>query len=288
VPRCEGITFALDVRPEAAVEGFRSGRFHLVRDPPTALLDALHGDGAEPVLRAEAPRLCTYFALCNLWRPALADVAVRRRLFGSAPIEEIGGTHLARLAVPARRLIPPGLLGHDPLSTRPSTPPPTSGGPELTVMTHEVYLERYAAFTEAVFARWLAAGFRLRLLEGPFERVDKAWARENVDVALTRWFGDYPDPDTFIHGLLHSTEGHEGPLCGSTDLDAMIEEARVEAEPRSRDRIYRRIEELVAERALCLPLFHEHTYCYARPLVRGLAVTLGDPPIPYEELWLRR
>jgi len=42
----------------------------------------------------------------------------------------------------------------------------------------------------------------------------------------------------------------------------------------------------VAERALCLPLFHEHTYCFARPEVRGFSVGMGDPPVPFEELWV--
>jgi ABC-type oligopeptide transport system substrate-binding subunit len=157
---------------------------------------------------------------------------------------------------------------------------------ELTVMVHEAYTDRYGSFVADLFARWRAAGFGLTVLVGAFELADAAWKRQEVDLGLDRWFADYPDPDTFIYPLLHTAGGHDGDLCGAPDLDQLIEEARVEPEPRVRDRLYRRIEELAAERALCLPLFHEHTYCHARPEVRGFSVGLGDPPVPFEEVWL--
>ena len=269
--------------PEAIAEGLRGGRFHVARDLPPELLGA---DG-ELLHRAQAPRLGTYFAVCNTTRGPLADARTRRRLFAATPVESLVQGHLGRLAVTARRLIPPGLLGQDPLGVRADEPPPTPGPPvELAVMAHEAYLERYPDFTEALLAGWRAAGFRPRLVEGAFEHADRRWKAERVDVGLDRWYGDYPDPDTYVHALLHSREGTVGTMCASEELDAMMEEARVEVEARARDRMYRRIEELVAERSLCLPFFHEHTFCFARPEVRGFSVGMGDPPVPFEELWV--
>ena len=283
LPRADGLGFAFGVPPEVVAEGLRSGRFHVARDLP---LERLGAEG-ETLQRAQAPRLGTYFAVCNATRGPLADARLRRRLLAATPVNALVEAHLGRRALPARRLIPPGLLGHDPLGGRADEPPPTPGPPvDLAVMAHEAYLERYSTFTDAIFAGWRLAGFRPRLLEGAFEHADRGWKAERVDVGLDRWFGDYPDPDTYVHALLHSREGTVGTMCGSAELDAMMEEARVEVEPRARDRMYRRIEDLVAERALCLPLFHEHTYCFARPEVRGFSVGMGDPPVPFEELWV--
>jgi len=115
------------------------------------------------------------------------------------------------------------------------------------------------------------------------EAADKA----TVDLVVGRWVGDYPDTDTFTHGVLHSREGFLGRLCGSTEIDALVEQGRAETDPAVRDRIYRQVEELVRKNALILPLFHEQVYRFAHPQVEGLSVSSLPPVVPYEELRIR-
>ena len=97
------------------------------------------------------------------------------------------------------------------------------------------------------------------------------------------------DPDTFAHGILHSSEGIVGRFCGSAELDALVVRARSEIDPARRHELYRAIEETVAREALVMPLFHEQVYRFARPEVEGLDITFSTPPVvAYEKLWVRR
>ncbi len=98
---------------------------------------------------------------------------------------------------------------------------------------------------------------------------------------------DYPDADTFVQGVLHSRDGRLGRFCGMPEIDALTERGRTEIDPRTRESIYREIEEIVAREALLIPLFHEQVYRFARPEVDGLAVGFGQPIVQYENLTIR-
>lgn len=101
--------------------------------------------------------------------------------------------------------------------------------------------------------------------------------------------GDYPDADTFMHGALHSKEGAYGRLVGLPEIDAHIDQGRREADPVARGAVYRDIEATIAERVVLVPLFHDKTFCFARPTVKGLdeeslgTMTLG---VDYGALWI--
>jgi peptide/nickel transport system substrate-binding protein len=104
-----------------------------------------------------------------------------------------------------------------------------------------------------------------------------------VDVVVGRWNADYPDADTFAY-ILHSREGLLGRLCGTAEVDSLIERGRAEISPAIRHSIYRQIEEIIAREALLLPLFHEQTYRFARPEVEGLSLSYGTPAVDYASL----
>lgn len=119
------------------------------------------------------------------------------------------------------------------------------------------------------------------------EYFNKAQISPKVDFDMGRWIGDYPDADTFLN-VLHSEQGVCGPFCGTPELDRLIERGRTETRPELRHEIYREAEQIIAKRALLLPLFHEQTYRFARPEVQGFEVTFSLQEIPYEKLWIRR
>ena len=110
-----------------------------------------------------------------------------------------------------------------------------------------------------------------------------------ADLNIGRWVADYPDADNFVHTLLHSDSGFLGKYLGNAELDALAERGRIETDPRIRQSIYRRAEELIAREALLVPLFHDQVYCFARPEVEGLeSVSQGNPIVDYERLSIRR
>lgn len=75
-------------------------------------------------------------------------------------------------------------------------------------------------------------------------------------------------------------------ICDSPEIDHLIERGRREVDPALRHSIYREIEEIVAREALLIPLFHEQTYRFRQPSVRGLRLGLTIPELRYEELWV--
>lgn len=154
-------------------------------------------------------------------------------------------------------------------------------------MLNTVYDGPYSLLAKEVCSTLEENGFKIRILPARHEQL-KAEAR-NYDICLTRWIADYPDADTFIHGLLYSKGGFDGHLCGTPEMDALIERGRTETRPESRHDIYMEAEDLIARRALVLPLFHEQTYRFARPEVEDFELAFSTlQPVPYEKLWIRR
>ena len=146
----------------------------------------------------------------------------------------------------------------------------------------------YSAVAKELFGIFAAKGVHLRVVNKTMSEFLQAGNSGSADVAVGRWIGDYPDADTFVHGMLHSQGGSIGRHCGSPELDRLIERGRIEMDARARHSIYREVEETIARDALLLPLFHEQVYRFARPEVEGLdGLNFSFPEVSYENLRIR-
>jgi peptide/nickel transport system substrate-binding protein len=213
---------------------------------------------------------------------------LRQKFFDAVDVEGLVRRYLARLAVPGHTLIPPGLLAYEATARRRNVPTGRQSGDRipLKVMFHSVYETQYGGFIQELLRSLDENGFDVDVIDrkGEYRKVTGV---PDADVTFTRWLADYPDADSFMNSILHTERGGEGPFCGSSDLDALIEQGRTESEPAVRQSIYRQIEELIRDRALILPLFYEQAYCFTRPKVEGLELNFFNPYVPYEYLWLR-
>jgi len=158
---------------------------------------------------------------------------------------------------------------------------------ELLAAIHPVFFGEYAAFFDEIAQAFREIGYTLRSAGSTMADYMEARQKETADLIIGRWGADYPDADTFVHGILHSREGFLGRYWGDTGIDPLIERGRTETDPRVRHTIYREIEELIAREALLLPLFHDQVGCFARPEVEGLSMGLTTPIVAYEALSLR-
>lgn len=106
------------------------------------------------------------------------------------------------------------------------------------------------------------------------------YSLENVvgNVWHSGWVADYPDPENFLDLLLHSQ-----PLEGkyvNDHFDTLIESARTEWNPVTREAMYRNAEQLLIEEAGIFPLFHVTDYVLLRPRVQGFQMNpLGQPDV---------
>ena len=292
--------FSLGVSPADILSGFRAGRFSMASDLLPGDVESLRREPDFASGYRETPRLITYYAAFNVHRGALSDKDLRRSLIEGIDVAALVRQTLGRLAVPANGLIPPGLLGHDPSASsratgrlsgrttemRPTERERTTGEIELTAVINPVYFGEYAALTRELSRAFRERGARIRPVNKTMAEWLEAANAATVDLAVGRWGADYPDAHTFAHHL-HTQEGFLGRLCGSAEIDRLIERGRAETSSAVRHSLYRQIEEIIVRDALLLPLFHEQTYRFGRPELEGLTLAYGTTAVEYSNLRLR-
>jgi peptide/nickel transport system substrate-binding protein/oligopeptide transport system substrate-binding protein len=291
-PRSAALLFTFGVSPEEILSGFRAGRFSLASELFPADAEALRREPGFAAGLREAPTLITYYAGFNSHKGPLTDRALRQRLVRAVDVSKLVRQTLGRLALPAHGWLPPGLLGHDPTpasraglrpSAGPEAPPPSI---ELTAAVHPLYFGRYAALYRDLEAALGQQGVTIRNVTGTMDEWREATNKGTVDFVVGRWGADYPDADSMVY-VLHSEGGYLGRVCGTVEIDRLVERARAEAAPAARHALYREVEEIIAREALLIPIFHEQAYRFARPEVEGLSVSFGYQVVTYEDLRIR-
>ncbi len=296
-PKSDRLVFHLRISPERTLADFRSGRLTLASDLHPADAEALRRDPEFMTGYRESPRLSTTFLALNARSGPFSELGLRRAfaraLEVDKPLREIVGRGVIR----ACGLIPPGLLGYEesvtcpPLGEPRRVPPPQAeggdalAGLELRAVVHSTFSGQYAPFWDRLRSSFADLGMTVDARHASIPELIRTVAEGAVDLVALRWIADYPDVNGIVGVLLHSQEGSHLPrLCGSAELDRLIEQGRSENDPALRHPIYRQIEEIIAQQALLIPLFHEQTYRFAQPAVQGLRLGLGIPEVRYEEL----
>lgn len=289
-PRSDGLVFSFGIEPAEIAQGFKAGRFSLASELLLTDLEAMRHDPEFAAGYRETPRLSIYYAVFNSHRGPLADEGVRRQLIHAVDVDGLIRRHVGRIGIPAHGFIPPGLLGYE--SSRHPVPAPektsSSRNVELTCMANSVYKGSYSPLAQELFDIFRRKGFEVRMKEETkFEEYNKVLRSAPTDIALERWVVDYPDTDNFV-GQLHSEKGLLGRFCGMQEIDRLIERGCLETRPELRHDIYREVEQILARRALILPLFHEQTYRFACPEMEGFEIRFSSPVVPYEKIWIRK
>src|SRR5262249_37844189 len=157
---------------------------------------------------------------------------------------------------------------------------------ELTAVLNPVFYGEFSALSREISRVFRERGVKIRAVNKTMEEWLEAAAAGSVDLVVGRWAADYPDADTFAN-VLASDTGLLGRLCGSPEVDRLIERGRLETSPTARHSIYRQVEEIIMRDALLLPLFHEQTYRFARPEIEGLSLSYGVTTVDYSSLRVR-
>jgi serine/threonine protein kinase/ABC-type transport system substrate-binding protein len=287
-PKSDGLVFSFNVPPQDVLAGLRAGRFAVASGLFPNDVETLRHDPELGHRYREAPQLSTYFLAFNIHSGPFADENLRHKLVQQIDVESLVRRNVGRLALPAYGLIPPGLLGHTPF--RPRVAKSGAGSVHsigVDLLLNSIFDGPYAQLKKELLSTLQEKGYRFRILDQRHELVPME-ERKHADLLLSRWIADYPDADTFLHGLFY--KGSDlGAVCGTPEMERLIERARAETRPDIRHDVYMEAEDMIARRALLLPLFHEQTYRFARPEVQDFELTFSTlQPVPYEKLWIRR
>ncbi len=287
-PKCGRLVFHCDLDPEAILDQFREGHLSLASDLRPEDVESLRRNPAFADGYREAPRLATYFLALNAHRGPFRDSGLRRAFAASLDVaERLHGPQVGRL-VSADGLLPPGLPGHEP--PRSPVVPAKIGaeilrGVRLQIAVNPSYAGLYGNLWSGLTRTFQRLGLVVEVEVTPPGDLIAVARRGQVDLIAQRWIADYPDSDNFMMGLLHSEQGMLGTFCGDAEIDHLLRQGRRETDPTLRHTISRERDDRLARDAFLVPLFHEQTYRFAAPKLRGLRVGLSLPEVRYEELF---
>ena len=224
----------------------------------------------------------------NTTMPPFDDKKFRQALNHAIDKKMIAKEVLSDLVVPAYRILPPGFPGrsenidgleydqalakkllqeskYSDSSSRPRitiTVPGTGGtlGLDLEVIL-EMWKQTLDVEVEIQQVEW--ATF--------LEELD----REALQVyAGLGWEADYPDPQDFLDILFHSKSAQNHGQHSNSELDNILEQARVEQDVNKRIELYRKAEQIIVEEAYWVPLwFTGEQYALIKPRVQGYVLT---------------
>jgi len=293
--RLDSLEFRFGKSPGAIAEGLLAGEFDVGRD---LLADDLERVLKDPRFRGgllETARNNTYFTLFNCRDgPVARDARVRHALCGVVRIADLVWQTVGHFAQPAVCLIPPGILGHEAgrkqraIRTEEAAALLRTTGLatplRLRASVHPLIEGRFSGMLKALFGVWAQLGVEVTIETRSMAAFVETWERgEGIDFMIARWNADFMDPDNFTHGLFHSATGLLRAYFSSPEIDALCAEGRAARRAPAREALYRKVEMLLHEGAVLLPLFHDIDGRVASPLVKGLRLTSRAPYANYAE-----
>lgn len=288
----DSIEFHCGVNSADVSAGFRTSRFDVAGNLPPRDLEQMLQDRRLKAGLVESIRKSIYFIVFHNKGPMAKIPEVRQAMSGVVRATDLVRATLGRLAEPAEGLLPPGILGHDPgrrravllrekavelLATTGEHPPL-----QLKAAVHPIFQDRYEVFLSALFKVWSGLGIHVSIETSTMqEYLDAEIHNQQMDLIIGRWIADYDDPDSFLSSMFRTPAGIMSHYYSSSDLDLMIDRARFEGDPREREKMYRTVEDKLAQSGCFVPLFHEIDYRIFHQRIRSLKLSNRPPFLNY-------
>lgn len=246
------------------------------------------------------PELSTQYLGMNVNVPPFDDPAVRRAILHAIDRDKLAQLVLNNSAIAARGILPPGLApeGDDPASALMAFDPEQArellassryaaeGAMPPLVLTIAGTGGHLAGLPRAVVAM-LEENLGLEFLVEQVEWGDflEGLNEGRYGLYLAGWIADYPDPQNFLDLLFHSASAQNRKGYGNAEVDALLEEARIESQAERRASLYQQVELLILADAPWAPLVHGVSYVLVKPWVQGYQASGGLYPW-LRDLWL--
>jgi len=184
-------------------------------------------------------------------------------------------------------LVPPGVRGHtpdtvlrfDPSLARQFIERSNHRGP-LLLATPGTFKP---AYLDKLIAVWRdVLGLDIRTVPIPIAELGRP--PEYVHAWLGGWVTHYPDPEYFLHMLLHKRSTSKVTAWSSPRFDALVDRALVQATGVARMALFHEADKLaIQEECAVIPLVYIRTKALVQPWVHGWWVW-GTPFLTYDEL----
>ena len=215
---------------------------------------------------AYSPSLSTAYIAFNMHNRYLKRINVRKainHLWNKDILKLVYQNHVQPLC----SLFPKGISGYDcdmdkyPLSFETARELLKKEGLEkgfelrfLTVRESDLELPTVHRFA----ANLKKAGIKIRIINVGYDEYVKKISAGDYDLAFAEWVADYPDPFSIISPLFSEKIQEQGlanfSSTDNSDIIALIREARSIKDPAVRERFYLKLNNMVVDRALMVPL----------------------------------
>ena len=267
---------------EIDIGGVSASELERVRDPADPLNELY-------VSRAE---LSVFYIAFNTTIPPFDDPLVRRAFAHAIDKQTLAEEVLLGAVQPAAAIVPPGLAAHDadyrglvfdPELARELLEQSRYFGSQLLEDVRLTTVGGGATpggTVEAVLAMWET---HLGLAVQP-QQLEFASFLTELDRSLhgmfqIGWVMDFPDPQNVLDYKFHSASlGNDADL-DDPEIDELLEGARVEQDQEVRTDIYRRVDKMLIEDAVWVPLFYGVNNEVIQPYVQGYVPPRSIVPI---------
>jgi ABC-type transport system substrate-binding protein len=220
----------------------------------------------------------------NVAKPPFDDPHVRRAFAYATNKEAIAEIALNKMVLPANGILPPGLPGYNAdLEGLPYDPQRAldelvqseyGDASELSPITLTVTGAETGEMLAEMYKQTLGVEIEVQVVD--WSEFLRGLDAQDYAMFSLGWIGDYPDPQNFVDMLFHSQSAYNHSAYDNPDLDALVEQARVEQDADRRIALYQKAEELLVEDAPWIPLYHSGGYYLVRSHVQDLVISAQE------------
>lgn len=300
-PHIDELRFRLDYKSNRdATNAFLAGELDIVHGVPLGKVSELQADPRYAPYLLDNVQLHTSYLAWDCSSSPFDRPDVRRAMNLAVDREKINQKIYSGLAVAAKSLLPPGVIGYDAALEPPPHDPEKArhllrqagfgSGFSIDYATWDTDEFNNSGLMGLVIEDLAAVGIKVNLSLKPVEEVRRARDRRGHGTLFAgNWYADFPDSDNFFYIFFHSeSEAVPGINYRSGDLDSKIEEARRTNDIERRTAIYSELNRRVIDDAPILCLFHERLFVIHGPRVRSLRTYLVPPPVRYSDIWVEQ
>ncbi|MFQ5532493.1 MAG: ABC transporter substrate-binding protein [Candidatus Methylomirabilales bacterium] len=283
-PYLDRIVFRVIPDEMTRFQEFKAGNLEHT-DIPTGLFRVIQSEPSVRSMLVSGPSLGINALQFNLEKPPFRRNRKVRQAFNYAVDKKaVANVILEGRVLPARSILPPGVLGYNPdlrgypynreKAGRLLVEAGYEGGrglPPLTLYYNTGLVNRkIAEFVQGALRR-IGVTVELRELDWPayLNLVDGGEAQ----FFRLGWLADYPDPENFLTVLFHSRNiGSKGNLSryANPKVDALLDRADQTMDVRERARLYQEAEKIIVADAPWIFLHYYSTDVLIQPWVKGL------------------
>ena len=234
-----------------------------------------------PLYRAFPQFTISYLAF-NTSVPPFDDANVRRALGHSIDRSLVADVTFNNMLSPATGILMPQLPGYspedktlpfDPAEARRLLAASRYGSAEALpeiVITEVGGGAEGRIDTQAFIQQWREElGIEVRIQQTDFATFLADQDAGRLQMFNAAWIMDYPDPEDILDLKFHSRSELNDVGYSNAEVDALLEQARVEQDADARLGLYRRVERLIVEDAAWLPLYFSQSHVVVSEDVDG-------------------